>query len=186
MFLVQIQLLILAALCVFEPWVLKEVLICGIDVVAQHETVTLVEPLGLGVQPTMTADILGVDAQGQTTWGLHEVVEEDSTTLIATATLVEGPDLVSITFSIDGPLGVVAFGGNCALSAGSALCVQTVSSKTITQTLPVSTFVVEVGTIALASKGAPSSTASKTGASSRLTSSIWGTLGSLMAVYQLL
>jgi hypothetical protein len=32
----------------------------------------------------MTADILGVDAQGQTTWGLHEVVEEDSTTLIAT------------------------------------------------------------------------------------------------------
>ncbi|KAG5335212.1 hypothetical protein J132_09646 [Termitomyces sp. J132] len=104
---------------------------------------------GFDPQP-ISADILGVDAQGRTTWALHQgaltdTFEEGS--FPGTATLVEGTNDVSMTYVA--PSGLFTMGTECTLSDGLAICSATVSGEPVTETDTVNFIDVQAGTTAV-------------------------------------
>ncbi|KAG6915329.1 hypothetical protein DXG01_012101, partial [Tephrocybe rancida] len=103
---------------------------------------------GFDPQP-VSADILGVDGQGRTTWALHQGALTgtfDEASFPGTATLVEGADVVSFTYADPG--GAFTVGRECSLSGGLAICSATLSGEAVTETETASPFVVQVGTAA--------------------------------------
>ncbi|KAJ7656383.1 hypothetical protein DFH06DRAFT_1411112 [Mycena polygramma] len=138
-----------------------------------------------------SAAILGVDAQGRTTYAIDEYAEGGGTREVLTATLVQGAD--SATFTIGGAL---AIGYDCDFSGGSAVCVEVDDS-----------FVPMTSTMALGSElvldvpltGSPSPSPSATGptpsaqraedtsSSQKASASVFGALvGSALVTYGLI
>ncbi|KAJ7811599.1 hypothetical protein B0H14DRAFT_3880009 [Mycena olivaceomarginata] len=136
-------------------------------VAADSET-TLIVPFG--DPQAISADILGVDtAKGRTTWQLRQGAYTGTWTdpqgsFPATATLVEGADYASFTYSVpalDAEDPAFAIAGECSLGAGNVeVCVvaQSVGSEvqTVTETDTVTPFGVQIA----AATGVPASGAS--------------------------
>ncbi|KAJ7155114.1 hypothetical protein C8R46DRAFT_1296348 [Mycena filopes] len=71
----------------------------------------------------LPATILGVDAQGRTTYALNQDEMQGSSTLAkVTGTLVAAADYASYTLSADVPGIEIEFGFDCALNSGAAVC----------------------------------------------------------------
>ncbi|RDB22195.1 hypothetical protein Hypma_010690 [Hypsizygus marmoreus] len=101
---------------------------------------------GFDPQP-ISADNLGVDAQGRTTWALHQGALTgtfDDSGFVGTATLVEGPNDVSFTYVPPG--GEFTVGRECSLSGVLAICSATISGEAITETETASLIEVQAGT----------------------------------------
>ncbi|KAG5644044.1 hypothetical protein DXG03_009196 [Asterophora parasitica] len=128
---------------------------------------------GFDPQP-ISADILGVDGQGRTTWALHQGAVTNSAqegsfpgtgksnNLVGPlATLVEGANDVSFTYVP--PNNAFTLGQQCSLSGGLAICSATISGQVVTETETANPILVQVGTTA------PLSTATGTAAASTAT-----------------
>ncbi|KAG6873783.1 hypothetical protein C0995_011008 [Termitomyces sp. Mi166 len=103
---------------------------------------------GFDPQP-ISADILGVDGQGRTTWALHQGVLTDTLddpSFPGTATLVEGANDVSFTYVA--PSGLFTMGRECSLSDGLAICSATFSGELVTETETADFITVQAGTTA--------------------------------------
>jgi len=101
---------------------------------------------GFDPQP-LSADILGVDTQGRTTWALHPGSPTDTLNdagLIGTATLVEGPNDASLTYVAP----QFTMGVACTLSDSLAVCSATSGGTVATATETVTRFAVQGGTTA--------------------------------------
>jgi hypothetical protein len=127
----------------------------------------------------MSAQILGVDAQGRTTYAVYEdEIDGSSTAAVITGkvghnldrilnvaeqwrvgTLVEGSDHAFFTMSHTSASETLILGFDCALSGGNAICSDVDSnSQPVTTTLAVQSIVLDV-----AETTAPPSTAASTG-----------------------
>ncbi|ESK91398.1 hypothetical protein Moror_2745 [Moniliophthora roreri MCA 2997] len=122
-------------------------------------------------EQAISADILGVDDKGRTTWqiqrGASTAADDDESGFHGTFTLVEGSDYVSYT--VNDPQLSVSFGYDCSLSGDIAVCSGVVEGETFTATETVSRFLVQGGTTAAgvtptAGGGASAPTTSPTGA----------------------
>jgi len=103
---------------------------------------------GFDPQP-LSADILGVDVQGRTTWALHAGSPTDTFSnaeFIGTATLVEGPNDASLTYVA--PAAQFTIGIDCTLSDTLAVCSATSGGTVATATETVTRFAVQGGTTA--------------------------------------
>lgn len=103
---------------------------------------------GFDPQP-ISADILGVDAQGRTTWALHQGAMTGTFSeggIPGTATLVEGANDVSFTYVP--PDGSFTMGRECSLSGNLAICSATVSGQAVTETETADRLLVQAGTTA--------------------------------------
>jgi len=101
---------------------------------------------GFDPQP-ISADILGVDSQGRTSWALHPGTQTDTAEdpgFVGTATLVEGPTDVSFTYAYSG----LTIGLECSLSSDLAICSSTSGTVVLTESETASRMVVQVGTTA--------------------------------------
>ncbi|KAF7337900.1 hypothetical protein MVEN_02013100 [Mycena venus] len=125
------------------------------------------------------AVVLGVDSQGRTTYAIEQDEREPSTTIPLTATLVEGADYASYTFSASIPGLQVAAGFECNLNGGQAVCSGIDSnSKIATATFSsLDSFVVDI-----LSTAAPSGQTSKPNSSPKLSASLSGALIALVMV----
>ncbi|KAJ7698071.1 hypothetical protein B0H17DRAFT_1051078 [Mycena rosella] len=167
---------------------------------------TIVAPFGgdSGDSTTaLTAEILGVDSNGRTTYALAQDEMQGSSVLVsATGTLIEGADYFSYTYAIDGDIGIT-LGLECALKDGNAIC----QDGGETATVPLSSlgsWVLDVVSTAApsgsTSSPSGSTTAPSAGGSSsahaagptqspnsseRMATSILGAVASLLLVYQL-
>ncbi|KAG6876179.1 hypothetical protein C0992_000560 [Termitomyces sp. T32_za158] len=104
---------------------------------------------GFDPQP-ISADILGVDAQGRTTWALHQGALTDTfeePSFPGTATLVEGANDAFFTYA--DPSGLFTVGTECTLSGGLAICSATVSGEPATESDTANFINVQVGTTAV-------------------------------------
>ncbi|KAJ7685660.1 hypothetical protein DFH06DRAFT_1159083 [Mycena polygramma] len=136
--------------------------VAALSYVAADSETSVIVPFA-DPQP-ISADILGVDAQGRTTWQLHQGAFTGTWTdpqgsFPGTATLVEGADYASYTYSVAAPEGTFVLGGVCSLNAGVQICVDVVDASdagglvTATQTQTAVPFGLEIGAGAT---GAPS------------------------------
>ncbi|KAJ7766689.1 hypothetical protein B0H16DRAFT_1522228 [Mycena metata] len=116
----------------------------------------------------ISADILGVDGQGRTTWQLHQGAFTGTWTdpqgsFPGTATLVEGADYASYTYSVSDPEGFV-LGGECSIGAGVAVCVAAESGQdgaaTATETDSVTAFGLQIAATAVPTSPPSGSSAS--------------------------
>ena len=119
---------------------------------------------GFDPQP-LSADILGTDAEGRTTWAIHAGAKTgtfDDASFPGTATLVEGPNDASFTYA---QAGVFTTGIACSLSGNTAVCSGVESGMPVTVTDTFTRIEVQAGTTApLASPtGAPSGNTGTTG-----------------------
>ncbi|KAJ7656384.1 hypothetical protein DFH06DRAFT_1298246, partial [Mycena polygramma] len=88
-------------------------------VAASPALITLGAPLRVfPPSDTLSAKILGADAQNRTTYGIYEHKVMSQGTQVFAATLVQGTDHAKYTLS----LGTATVGYDCALSAGNAIC----------------------------------------------------------------
>ncbi|KAJ7698083.1 hypothetical protein B0H17DRAFT_1051101 [Mycena rosella] len=168
---------------------------------------TIVAPFGgdSGDSTTaLTAEILGVDSNGRTTYALAQDEMQGSSVLVsATGTLVEGSDYFSYTYAIDGAIGIT-LGLECALKDGNAICQD--GAETATSPLSsLGSWVLDVVSTAAPSGSTPSPSGSTTtpsgsggsssahtagptqnpNSSERMATSILGAVASLLLVYQL-
>ncbi|KAG6867609.1 hypothetical protein C0993_000550 [Termitomyces sp. T159_Od127] len=123
---------------------------------------------GFDPQP-ISADILGVDAQGRTTWALHQGALTDTfedPSFPGTATLVEGANDVSFTYVA--PSDLFTAGTECTLSDSLAICSGTVDGEPVTETDTFNFINVQAGTTAvLSSPTVTTPTATATNVSSQ-------------------
>ncbi|KAJ7217017.1 hypothetical protein GGX14DRAFT_440145 [Mycena pura] len=101
-------------------------------------TVTYPEPAG----KPLSAQILGVDSQGYTTYAvqLPETDGTGSTLAVFTETLVAGADYVSVTISTADAAASATLieGGECSLLGGDAVCYSTdEAGRAVTRTTPI-------------------------------------------------
>ncbi|KAK7040854.1 hypothetical protein VNI00_009450 [Paramarasmius palmivorus] len=98
-------------------------------------------------EQALSADILGVDDKGRTTWqiqrGASTAADDDESGFRGTFTLVEGSDYVSYT--VEDPQLSVGFGYDCSLSGDIAACSAVVEGQTVTVTESISRFLVQGG-----------------------------------------
>ncbi|KAJ6513522.1 hypothetical protein DFH09DRAFT_1288257 [Mycena vulgaris] len=127
--------------------------------VAAPALVTVVAPFGGDSTTVLSAEVLGVDSDGRTTYALAQNAMQGSSVLVsATGTLVEGSDHVSYTYALAGDGLTINVGADCALTGGNALC--GVAGQTVTVS-SLGSWVLDV-----ASTASPSaSTASPSGSS---------------------
>jgi len=111
---------------------------------------------GFDPQP-LSADILGTDAQGRTTWAIHAGTPTGTfigadDVFPGTATLVEGPNDAFFTYA-----DVVSIGARCSLSGNVAACSATESGSLVTETETFTRIEVQAGTTAslTAATGSP-------------------------------
>ncbi|KAF9469414.1 hypothetical protein BDZ94DRAFT_1303886 [Collybia nuda] len=120
---------------------------------------------GFDPQP-ISADILGVDAQGRTTWALHQGARTgtfDDSGFIGTATLVEGPNDVSFTFAAP----EFTMGIGCSLSGDVAVCSTGTGAEAAVATETISRILVQAGTTAAAAAQTPDITPSPSASPSK-------------------
>ncbi|KAJ8700427.1 hypothetical protein PTI98_003450 [Pleurotus ostreatus] len=130
-----------------------------IKVAAQQAQTSLFIP-GFDPQP-LSADAIGVDGEGRTTWALQAGQATDPADIgippSATITYVAGPSNVGYTMVFTGDSGspiTVAY--DCSLSGDQAVCSAEAGGETATATLTQDPFLVQVGTTLAAN--APTST----------------------------
>ncbi|KAJ7097164.1 hypothetical protein B0H15DRAFT_825044 [Mycena belliarum] len=119
---------------------------------------TLAVPFGNNDSETLTAHVIGVDsAATRTTYALQQNAMDGTSVLAsATGTLVEGADYASYTYAISASGLNIAFGFDCALKSGNAIC----SDKQATATVALSTvqsWVLDVVATSAPAQGAGSS-----------------------------
>ncbi|KAJ6477195.1 hypothetical protein C8R47DRAFT_656571 [Mycena vitilis] len=145
--------------------------------------VTLAHPPYFIPPETFSANILGVDSEGRTTYAIAEDV--DLGTGVLTATLVQGADHAMYTVSAD----TVTFGFDCALSGKNAICSGTDSSSHLVTTTEVlgGSMVLNVASLTVAPSQAASQSANKADPSTRRGSSaaVFGAMGGTMLVVYL-
>jgi len=103
---------------------------------------------GFDPQP-LSADILGVDAQGRTTWAVHAGSPTDTfndSPFPGTATLVEGPSDASLTFAAPG--GEFTMDVGCTISDSIAVCSAPSDGSFAVDTITVDYITVQGGTTA--------------------------------------
>ncbi|KAJ7155113.1 hypothetical protein C8R46DRAFT_1117017 [Mycena filopes] len=141
---------------------------------------TLTLPFFNAESTALPATILGVDAQGRTTYALNQDEMQGSSTLAKiTGTLVAGADYASYTLSADVPGIEVEFGFDCSLGNGAAVCTgldESSAAATITAS-SLQPFIIDVLATATPS-GKPSS-------AGPLTVPIFGALLALFLGYHL-
>ncbi|KAJ3922344.1 hypothetical protein F5877DRAFT_64180 [Lentinula edodes] len=102
---------------------------------------------GFDPQP-ISANIVGVDSNGRTTWDLlpGSVTDDSEGGFIGTVTLVEGSDGAHLTYA-DASLSLT-LGYDCTFSSGQAICsgVENDEGITFTETEAISSFAVALGT----------------------------------------
>ncbi|KAJ7772966.1 hypothetical protein DFH07DRAFT_802063 [Mycena maculata] len=133
-------------------------------------TVTVVAPFG---GEPLTAEILGVDSQGRTTYVLEQdELEGSSTVALITGTLVEASDTMSYVLSFASASDTFYIEADCALQGGNGVCTGLDSnSQPITTTIPFSTLVLDVISTAVPSNsGASQSILSSSAPTSQPTS----------------
>ncbi|KAF4576360.1 hypothetical protein EYR40_000598 [Pleurotus pulmonarius] len=120
-----------------------------IKVAAQQAQTSLFIP-GFDPQP-LSADAIGVDGEGRTTWALQAGQATDPADIgippSATITYVAGPSNVGYTMVFTGDSGspiTVAY--DCSLSGNEAVCSAEAGGETATATLTQDPFLVQVGT----------------------------------------
>ncbi|KAJ3930411.1 MAG: hypothetical protein NXY57DRAFT_962724 [Lentinula lateritia] len=110
---------------------------------------------GFDPQP-ISANIVGVDSNGRTTWDLipGSVTDDSEGGFIGTVTLVEGSDGAHLTYA-DASLSLT-LGYDCTFSSGQAICsgVENDEGITFTETEAISSFAVALGTATAASASA--------------------------------
>ncbi|KAJ7255814.1 hypothetical protein B0H12DRAFT_1112945, partial [Mycena haematopus] len=115
----------------------------------------------LPVSAPYQAVVLGVDSQGHTTYAVDQPFIDGTSTTPLTATLVEGAEYASYTFSLStGNSGLfnIQLGFDCSLTAGNAICTGLDSnSQVATVTSSLQTFVLDVVSTAVPSSGGPAS-----------------------------
>ncbi|KAJ7578464.1 hypothetical protein C8J56DRAFT_898013 [Mycena floridula] len=125
---------------------------------------------GFDAQP-ISADVLGVDGQGRTTWALHAGAptnSDDQVDFVGTATLVEGPNDATLTLVEEN----ITIGYVCALSAGVAKCSGPGENGAIvTETESISFMAVQAGTTVAQSKPTGTGASDSVKASSQTASS---------------
>ncbi|KAF8589203.1 hypothetical protein K439DRAFT_1405270 [Ramaria rubella] len=127
---------------------------------------------GADVQP-ISAGLLGVGSDGQTTWQLQQgsatgtFTDPDDFGFPGTATLIEGPNDAFLTLAVADPTdGTLAAGYSCSISGSIANCNVVASEDgsltTLTDTETVAPFLVQGGstTTGAGASSGPSSTAS--------------------------
>ncbi|KAF9466128.1 hypothetical protein BDZ94DRAFT_1252173 [Collybia nuda] len=117
---------------------------CAFQIVVAQLMTPLYVP-GFSSQP-MSADVLGIDEQGRTTWALQGGASRTIGGKVGfpgTATLVQGPGFASITYA--DPTGTLTLDKSCRLSVGLAFCgTSTGSESAIAVETPI-LFPVQVG-----------------------------------------
>ncbi|KAJ4487857.1 hypothetical protein J3R30DRAFT_3400513 [Lentinula aciculospora] len=108
---------------------------------------------GFDPQP-ISADIVGVDSSGYTTWDLHpgSVTDDTDGGFVGTVTLVEGSDGAHLTFA-DAALSL-SLGYDCTFASGQAICSGVDEGVTFTETETISSFAVALGTATAAGASA--------------------------------
>ncbi|KAG6843809.1 hypothetical protein H0H93_016956 [Arthromyces matolae] len=122
---------------------------------------------GFDPQP-ISADILGVDGQGRTTWAVHQGALTgtfDEVNFPGTATLVEGGNDAYLTYANS----EFTMGMDCNLSGGIAICSATVSGEPVTETDTIAYITVQGGTTYTGAPAETSAPAASTGVSSAST-----------------
>ncbi|KAJ6616335.1 hypothetical protein B0H10DRAFT_2037579 [Mycena sp. CBHHK59/15] len=150
-------------------------------VAAEPALITVVAPFGSDPTP-LTAEVLGVDSQGRTTYALQQnEMQGDSTLALITGTLVEGSDYISYTFSHTSASEMIVVGVNCALSGRNGLGFQLAGGHGDGVVGP------RRRVDAAPSGSAPTSqpTTKPKNSSQRTSASIFGTLIGLSLAYQL-
>ncbi|KAJ7030248.1 hypothetical protein C8F04DRAFT_735001 [Mycena alexandri] len=90
---------------------------------APTEVTLLVPPFFNSEPAPLTATVLGVDAQGRTTYALNQDEMQGSSTLApVTGTMVAAADYASYTLAADVPGIAITIGFDCALQNGNAFC----------------------------------------------------------------
>ncbi|KAJ6531158.1 hypothetical protein B0H19DRAFT_1082122 [Mycena capillaripes] len=157
----------------FQFFALALAAVCTQEAYALPAVVTLsVPPFFNPVSSPLPAVVLGVDSQGRTTYAVEQDQVEGTSTTPLTATLVEGADHASYTFSFTTAHETILAGFDCDLKNGNAIC-SDVDSASQLETATISTlapFVIDV-----VSTAAPSAT-SKPNSSLRLSASVSGAL----------
>ncbi|KAJ7486561.1 hypothetical protein FB451DRAFT_1534466 [Mycena latifolia] len=117
--------------------------------------ITVVAPYGDTVT-TLSAEVLGVDAAGRTTYALPQNEMQGTTVLAsATGTLVEGADYISYTYELSGDV-AVTIGAECALTGGNAVCSD--ATETATLSGPLGSWVLDVAVTTGAGTGTGTAT----------------------------
>ncbi|KAF7337903.1 hypothetical protein MVEN_02013500 [Mycena venus] len=121
-------------------------------VAADAGETTIIVPFG--DPQAISADILGVDSKGRTTWQLRQGAYTGTWTdpqgsFPGTATLVEGADYASYTYAVKDGEGDFMVAGECSIGAGNVeVCVGVQSAGTeigtVTETDTVTPFGVQV------------------------------------------
>ncbi|KAJ3989423.1 hypothetical protein F5890DRAFT_1252343 [Lentinula detonsa] len=109
---------------------------------------------GFDDQP-ISADIVGVDSSGHTTWDLQpgSVTDDSDGGFVGTVTLVEGADGAHLTYA-DASLSLT-LGYDCTFSSGQAICSGADNDGvTFTETETISSFAVALGTATVAGASA--------------------------------
>ncbi|KAJ3753414.1 hypothetical protein EV360DRAFT_53512 [Lentinula raphanica] len=114
---------------------------------------------GFDPQP-ISADIVGVDSSGHTTWDLTplQATDDSEVGFAGTATLVEGSDGAHVSL-VDAALSLT-LGYDCTFSSGQAICSGVDEGITFTETETISSFAVALGTATAAGASSPTSTGS--------------------------
>ncbi|KAF7345283.1 hypothetical protein MSAN_01905000 [Mycena sanguinolenta] len=130
---------------------------------ASDKFVTLVDPLGLEPVP-IPASVVGVDAQGRTTYAYEitatTTVEGVTATLVEHATVVAANNFFSIKDEIAGPASTLIIDGACSQQGNGAVCTVDDSGVTGVMTIPAAS----MGTLVL---DIPSAPTGKTNSASR-------------------
>ncbi|KAJ7029338.1 hypothetical protein C8F04DRAFT_1265002 [Mycena alexandri] len=159
----------------------------------------------------ISADILGVDGQGRTTWQLRQGAftgtwSDPQGSFPGTATLIEGADYASYTYAVSDPEGTLVVGGECSIGAGVAVCVAAESGQdgaaTATETDSVTAFGLQIAATAVptvppsagsvgaknsgSTSGASPPSSTQPSSSVRTSASSIGALAGLLLAYYLL
>jgi len=126
-----------------RPIVLVVGLVAGLQSVVAQSTSLFIP--GFDPQP-ISADVVGVDAGGSTTWALQpgSVTADEDQSFEGTVTLVEGADGAQLTYADDALS--LTLGYDCTFSSGVALCSGAADGTAFTETETVSSFAVALGT----------------------------------------
>ncbi|KAJ7175177.1 hypothetical protein C8R43DRAFT_1230632 [Mycena crocata] len=150
--------------------------------------VTVILPFSHPISTQIPAEVLGVDAQGRTTYAVEVDQIDRTTTKPATATFVEGAGRMGYTVSQTVGSETVVFGIDCELHDGSAIC-SDVDSKGQVETATFSGANLQTAVLAVtatASKNGPASS-NVPNSSERRAISVFGAVsGVVVGAYLLL
>ncbi|KAJ6531155.1 hypothetical protein B0H19DRAFT_1273371 [Mycena capillaripes] len=171
-------------------------------VAASPALTTLPAPFSL--LGAVSAEVLGVDSQGRTTYALNMDETEGSSTIeFITGTLVQGSDDAFFTLSHTSVSETIELDYNCAFNAGNAICSGLDSGLPVTTTIPADAIVLDVAATPAPSGSTPSASgtgptpspqpssqpipqpSNKPGSSQKTSASILGAfVGVALAMYQ--